>query len=326
MSTGSMPDVALPDEAKAAVWRIFGKGESPLTGRSTFDLIEGLISKHVPSSTNRDRAISVIRGWFETSGDRRWLKPDVREPVAELILGGTGAEWSETAIWAVGSIDRDLAARMIRSRWFSEDIDSFVDAAITTLERVCSSDKVLSAAGVFGLAEADSGSATIPRDDLRREGKLGTFRHILRWRFELIHRALHRTVGNLIEVVLDLRPEMFQSLVARLDHPVMQARAADYLVVARGALDHRKPLSWVTENSCDELIALAILHTLETINRLDEDIQASSRMGEDRTPSGTELRPHRMTPKPLLATSSMASSIGSPRLIHSRMRDGPASC
>ena len=65
---------------------------------------------------------------------------------------------------------------MIRSRWFSEDIDSFVDAAITTLQRVCSSDKVLSAAGVFGRAEADSGSATIPRDDLRREGKLGTFK------------------------------------------------------------------------------------------------------------------------------------------------------
>ena len=121
--------------------------------------------------------------------------------------------------------------------------------------------------------------------------------HIHRWRFELVHRALHRAVGNLIEVVIDLRPEMFESLVARLDHPVMQARAADYLVVARGALDHRKPLSWINENSCDELIALAILHTLETINRLDEDIQPSSRMGEDRTPSGTELRPPQDDPE-----------------------------
>ena len=88
MSSGSMADVSLPDEARAAVWRIFGAGESPLGERPTFDLIQPVISKHVPSSRNRNGAISAIRGWFETSGDRRWIKPDMREPVAELILGG----------------------------------------------------------------------------------------------------------------------------------------------------------------------------------------------------------------------------------------------
>ena len=291
MAASTMTDVSLPDEAKAVIWRIFGAGESPLTGRSTFDLIERVICKHVSSSTQQDWAISTIRGWFETIGQRRWLKPDIREPVADLILEGIGADRSETAIWAMGSIDGDLAASVIRSRCSPEEIDTFIDAVLTTLGKICDSDDVLNAAGIVPFAEFDSGKARIPRDAVQREGRLETFLHLSSHGFDLIHRALHPPAGNLIELVIDLRPGRFQTLIERLDHPVMQARAAYHMVAATQALDHRKPLQWITENSSDELIALAIMYTIETVNRLDEDIRSSARLGEDRPIWGTELRP-----------------------------------
>ena len=291
MAAGTMTNTSLPAEAKAVIWRIFGSGESPLTGRSTFDLIERVICKHVSASARRDWAISAIRGWFETVGERRWLKPDMQEPVAVLILEGIGADRSETAVWAIGSIDGDLAASVIRSLWRPEEIESFADAVLTTLEMICARDEVLDAAGVVPVAGLDSGKARIPRDAVQREGRLETFQHLHRHGFDLIHRALHPAVGNLIELVIDLRPARFEPLIARLDHPVIQARAAYHMVAATRTLDHRKPLLWITEDSCDALVALAIVHTLETVDRLDQDIRSSERLGEDRSILSTELRP-----------------------------------
>ena len=291
MAASIMTDASLPDEAKAVVWRIFGAGESPLTRRSTFDLIERVICKHVSSPSRRDWAISAIRGWFETIGERRWLKPDMREPVAVLILEGIGADRSETAVWAIGSIDGDLAERIIRSRWRPKEIESVVDAVLTTLEMICARDEVLDAAGVVPVAGLDSGKSRIPRDAVQREGMLETIQHLNSHGFDLVHRALHPPVGNLIELVIRLQPKRFQSLIKRLDHPVIQERAAYHMVAATRALHHRKPSQWIIKDSCDALVALAIVHTLETVNRLDEDIRSSNRLGEDQCISSTELRP-----------------------------------
>ena len=291
MAASTMTDAFLPDEAKAVVWRIFGAGESPLTGRATFDLIERVICKHLSSSSRRDRAISAIRGWFETVGERRWLKPDMREPVAVLILKGIGADRSEAAVWAIGSIDGDLAESIIRSRWRPEEIESFVDAVLTTLEMICARDEVLDAAGIVPFAGLDSGKARIPRDAVQREGRLETFQHLNSHGFDLVHRALHSPVGNLIELVIDLQPERFESVIERIEHPVIQTRAAHHMIAATRALDHRTPLLWIAKDSCDALVALAIVHTLETVNRLDEDIRSSNRLGGDQCTSSTELRP-----------------------------------
>ena len=291
MAASTTPNLSLPDEAKVAVWRIFGAGESPLTRRSTFDLIEPIISKHVSSATERDLAITAVRSWFETIGERRWLKPDMQEPVAVLILEGIGIDRSETAVWAVGSIECDLATRIICSRWRLEEIDSFVDAALATLEKVSGRDEVLDAAGIVPYAGVESGRAKIPKDAVQREGRLETFRHLNGHGFDLIHRALHPPAGNLIELIIDLQPERFESLIERVDHPVMQARAAHHMIAATRALDHRTSSQWITEDSCDALVALAIVHTLETVNRLDEDIRSSDRLDEDRCIWSTELRP-----------------------------------
>ena len=290
MASTTMADHSLPAEAKALIWRIFGAGESPLTRLSAYKLIEPIMIKHL-SSTNQDRAIAEIRGWFESHDDQRWLKPDMSESVAVLILEEVKTECSETAIWAIGSIDADLAARVIRSRWSSQEIASVVEAMLTTLEKLCSQDEVLDATRCAGFVAQDSIKANIPKSAVEREGRLETFRYINNRGFELVHHGLHNAVGNLIELVIELHPEQFESLIERLDHPVVQARAAHCMIAAALPMDHRETLRWITENSCDALVALAIMSTLNTVNELDEELRLTDRLDVDQYSWSTELRP-----------------------------------
>ena len=289
MTKNIMPDLSLPDEAKAVIWRIFGSGASPLNKSSTYELIERIVRARAPS-TEPDRVISEIRGWFESHGDRHWLKAEMGEPVAVLILEEIGTERSETAIWAVGSIDADLAARVIRSLWSPEEIDSLVECVLKTLEKLCDRDEVLDAGRVAAIG---STNAKIPKNAVERKGRLETFRELNNHGFELVHWDLHRAAGNLIDLVVELQPEQFKSLIERLDHPVMQTRAAHRMIAAVRPLDHRKTLLWITPGSCDALVSLAIVHTLNTINRLDEELRSADRVDAGGYIWSTELHPSR---------------------------------
>ena len=167
----SLPSISLPDEAKAVIWRIFGLGESHIDRRSAYELIEETVKEHA-SSIDTNRAIAEIRRWFESHGNQQWLKSEMSEPVAALILGGitpkrgeiaiwaVGSIDAEIAIWAVGSIDADSAVPIIHAlQWPPKEIDSFVEAALRTLKKLCDQDKVLDAARISGI---DSASAKIP--------------------------------------------------------------------------------------------------------------------------------------------------------------------
>ena len=285
MASNERPDIFLPDEARAAVWRLFGEGALPSNRRSSYDMIESIVREHV-SSTDLDRTITAIQGWFELHGDQRCLKPRLQEPVAALILEGIRTERSETAIWAASSVDADRAASFIRSGWSSDEIDSFVKAALGALERLCDRDEVLDATWI--LPEIDASNARIPKSALVRDGRLETFLHL-----DVVCRGLHRAAAGLIEVLVVLRPEQFESLIAHLDHPVMQARAASHRLRIALPLDHCTTLHWITEDSCDDLVALAIVHTLNTVNRLDDDRRSADRARADRSSWSTELRPPR---------------------------------
>ena len=289
MGANVMPCFSLSVEAKAVIWRIFGKGESPLTGRSTYELIEPIVRRRV-SPIEQGPAIAEIRQWFESQAEQRWLKKDMHEPVAALILEGIGADRSKTAAWAVGSIDADLAATTIQFRWTPEEINSFVAAALATLEDICSRDEVLDATRCAGFAGPDSVNAKIPISAVRRKGRLETFRYLNNHGFELVHRGLHPGAGNLVELIVKLQPERFESLIERLDHPVIQARATRRMIAETLPLDHRKTLQWITEGSCDALVALAIENTLDTVNRLDMDLRSANRSDADEYMWSTELR------------------------------------
>ncbi len=281
------PEISLPVEARAAVWRLFGEGASQSNIRSSYDLIDSIVREYV-SSTDPDRTIAAIRDWFELHGGQRRLKPRLQEPVAALILEGIRTERSEIAIWAASSVDADRAASLIRSGWSPDEIDSFVEVALGALERLCDRDEVLNAARM--LPEIDATNARIPKSALVRDGRLETFRRLDSDGFEIVRTALHPAAAGLIELLVVLRPERFESLIAHLDHPVMQARAACDRLRSALPLDHRTTLHWITEDSCDDLVALAIVHTLNTVNGLDEDRRFGDRARADRRNWSTELR------------------------------------
>ena len=287
-----MTDTALPYEESNVVWRICGSLGSPRSGRSTFDFIEQILDDHVPSSSHKHQSISVIRGWFDRVGDQIFVKEEVREQTAVLVLDGIAADRSERAIWAIGLIDRDLSVSMIRARWSVQEIEAFIDAVLTTLEHACKLNHLINVSNRLPVANRGSARATVPRESLWREGTLETFQHLRSHRLDLIHTALHRPTANLIEVVLDLQPNRFESLIERLDHPVVQARAALYILASNRKKNHSFSLRWISKDSCDALIALGIMHTLETAHRLEVDISTFNRSGQEyHSIWSTELDP-----------------------------------
>ena len=276
------------DDLKAVTWQIFGSGESPLKGRSTYELIEPIVT-HYFSSRDPSRVINEILGWFESHGKQRWLKSEMSESVATLIVDGVQGNRDERVIWAIGSIETDLAVRIIRSSWSSEEIDSFVAHTLDTLKKLCDGDRILDASRISSLGSAN---AKIPREAITsNKGTLEIFQQLDSHGFDLVHIALHRATAHLIELVVELRPDQFKSMIERLDHPVMQARATHRRLASMRRLNHRETLLWVTEDSCDALVALAIVHTLNTVNRLDEEIRLLDRGNVAQQIQSTELRP-----------------------------------
>ena len=264
MMAGNASIPSLSEEVRSVIWRIFGAGTSPLTDRSTSELIEPVLRKRIRRQ-EQDLAIAEIHSWFETIGNERRLKPDMVEQVAVMIINAVWSDRSETAVFAIGSIDGEFAASTIGSKWPAKEIDSFVDATLGVLERVCNLDQVLDATRVPDLASFDTGSAKIPKESLERKGRLETFRNLAAYGHRLVYSGLHPAVENLIRIVADLRRGALRSLIKRLDHPVIQARVADYMVSGSNPPGHREPLRWITADSCDAEVALAILHTLKTV-------------------------------------------------------------
>ena len=291
MATNAMNGFSLPPEARTIIWRVFGEGESPLTGRSTYDLVQQMVEHYVPS-TDANPVIEKIRSWFESHGNRHWLRHDVQEPVAELILEGIGADRSENTAWAIGSIDVELAAGMIASRWSKTEVDSFVDAALAALAKACERDRVLDASRSIRLG-LDAANARILRDAAVCEGRVETFRSLLNQRLELVIQVLHPAVANLTELMLVLQPDRFRYFVERLDHPVVQARVARRMITEARPSNHRVTLDWIHAESCDALVALAIVYSLETVNKLDYDIRFADTADTDQHTWSTELRPPR---------------------------------
>ena len=287
-SIGAGP--SLPNQAKDVVWRIFGEGESPLKGRSSYELIRPVVEYHV-AVADQNTVMHEIQGWFESHGNRHWLRPEIQERVAEVILDGIGPAYQlETAVWAVGSINAELAASMIRSNWPAPAIDGFVHATLRTLKTACDRNKVLDASRHLGLG-LDSAGAEIPADAFAREGRIATFQNLVNQGLRFVVGGLHPAVENLIELSVALRPDLLSLLVERLDHPVVQARAARCAVEAVRPSNHRATLDWIRADACPAQIALAIVHSLETVNALDYDLRSSGREDMSGHTWATELRP-----------------------------------
>jgi len=285
VETDRVPNI--PQEAQAIVWKIFSIGASPLTRPSSYDAIEPVVRRHL-SSNHADLSIAAIRGWFESFEDRHWLRPEKRESVAAMILEGVGAASGESQVWAIGSIDADIMTRSIRSLCSCEQIDSLVEVALDALEGLCNREIVLDASHLDRSYSIDTRTT---RRTIVREGRLETYRQLDSHGLDLVFRALHPTAGNLLALVIALRPQEYEGLMKRLDHPVVQARAAHHMLGTTLHSDHRATLGWISRGSCDGLIALAIVHTLNTVNKLDDDMRLADGADSNQYPPSTELRP-----------------------------------
>ena len=290
MTSDSTPSITLVSEAKAAIWRIFGAGESPSNNSSAYGLIDSVLKKYTRSS-DLESSIREVRGWFDSYEDQRWLKSDLSKPVAELIIQGIRTERGETAVWAAGAVAAEVSAPIVRSAWSAGEVDSFTEATISTLEKACHLDQVIDATRCPGIGSQDSVRAQIPKSSVVREGCLRTFMNLDTHGFELVHHGVRPVVRNLVEFVIALRPVQFQGMILRLDHPVVQTLAAHHMVDVERQTDHRKTLEWITERSCESLIALAIVNTLNAVNRMDDDIRSVSHRDGERYISDTEPRP-----------------------------------
>ena len=181
-NTDDYASLSLPLAGKSMVWRIFGVGECPLTPRTTFELIEPNIRKHTRED-DQDQLMYEITDCFEIQGEQRWLKKDMRVPVAVLILDGVRDAVSypneiagqDTVFWAIGSIDPDIAAPIIRSVWSLDEIEAFAEYAFDILRSLSEGENVLD---VNRVVRIDSDSSEVSIKEVMRKDRLDTLRRI----------------------------------------------------------------------------------------------------------------------------------------------------
>ena len=282
MGRDTSADLSLPQELVNVIWRIIGNDESPLQQETTSRLIARTIRKyakpkHVPLA-KQDQAIAAIHAWFEFHGEKGWLKEDMCEPVAHLIIDGVRNDLltqteigdRETAFCAVGSIEPGIAFNIIRCSLSSEEINAFVNYAFKVLEILCNKDAVLNPDRYMRL-EGVKSKASLNENVIQGEGRLQTL-----WRLRDHDWWLHSSVANMVELLVQLNPDYFYTLIEEVDNPVIHLRAARCLIDRYAPSDCCRPLQWLTNTSSDALIALGIVHILEYVNKLDSDFRLNT--------------------------------------------------
>ena len=284
MMTSNSPFISLSHDAQKAIWRILGAGESlSLQPKkpSSYDLIKPVLEKHARSE-NLNSDIQEVRSWFDTDQNNYWLKHEWHEPVANLIIpeikSKINSEQKETAVWAAGAICAESSLPIIRSNWSSTEVNSFIEVAISVLEEACYKDLVINADKLYFFGNHESGVFRIPKSAIVWEGEgiLRTFIRLERNEFELVHHGMYPVVLNLIHLIIHLRPDYFQKVIKKLDHLVVQIHVAYHKIAVEKeisyclSLEPMKALEWITQESCDSVIALAIVNILNAANSLGD--------------------------------------------------------
>lgn len=260
-------------EYRTVVWRIFGAGHSPFAQRSTYELIEPVVKKRL-SANESGRAIADISRWF--APDHKTIVPEFEDTVAAAIMEGVGkiiwrghaGDDFHTAAWAIGSIDADRAARIMGGSWTEDQIDSFANVAMGELKSVIEREEIFDSDRTARYAETDVGTK-VTVDAAKLGGGIEAFRYLNDRGLSLVY-GVREEATNLIRLMLAMRPDAFGAMLERLDHPVLQACAAHHAVYDGREAHYDRPLSWITRESCPAGIALAIVHTLNAVDRLDD--------------------------------------------------------
>ena len=271
MTTGNETSTTqLSEVAQHAIWRIFGNGLAPLKQSTCRDLVEPIIQKQLRKTDEANRAIAEIRSWFDPEGGPNQLRPDMTEPVAEIIIDGirealsatTRIENHDTAFWAIGSIRSDLSAPIMRASWSPEQIDRFAAYALDTLENLHEKGNIIDPKHIVG---PDIRGATVHPHEIGHDDPLRTF-HVGPDTVYEAYRLMHPGIPSVVDLLLELKPEMLPELVDKIQNRLLQSFAASCLAGIRATSDYRQPLNWIADTSSTALITLAILHTLKIVH------------------------------------------------------------
>ena len=270
MSSNDPPTIHLSIVAQQAIWRIFGNGLAPLKRSTCRDLVEPIIQKQLGKTDEADRAITEVRNWFDPDGGPNQLRPDMSEPVVEIIIDGirealsvtTGIENHDTAFWAMGSIPSNLSAPIMRASWSPEQIDRFAAYALDTLETLHEKSNIIDPKHIVG---PDIRGATAHPHEIGHDDPLRNFQVGPDTAYQA-YRLMYSGIPSVVDLLLELKPELLPELVDKIQNPLLQSFATSCLAGIRSNSDYRKPLKWIADTSPTALVALAILHILEIVH------------------------------------------------------------
>ena len=293
MTTGREAATAqLPEEARQAIWRIFGHGLAPLKQRTWYELVAPVIRHRLGKTDEADRAINEIRGWFDPEAQSNQLRPDMNDAVAEMIIEGIGVALEETAgignqdtaFWAMGSIHPDIAAPLINNAWCTDQIDAFATYAVDTLESLHEKGDIRDPKRVFG--EDVQGAKARPSQtglhDPLRTFQVGPDTAFEAW------RQMYSGIPQVVALLLELKPAMLPELVGRVEDPLLQSLAAFCASGLKIPSDHHQPLQWVTDTSPAALIAMAIVQVMAIVRETEFADRTAANIG---TVDTTEAAP-----------------------------------
>lgn len=279
------------EQISKIAWRVIGTTESPIRKSPNLaKLIDGLARNYIPDS-ERKRVIEVINSWYETRDGRPWLAEDNKDKVHEWVLHGAAQRLLEaqpgkedTLFWAMGAVDTEAALETIRASWEPEQIDKLAEYVIGTLKVLCEKSDVLDPSRAAGF-KADRGK--VYADPKYKEERIKTFYISERYQPSVICWGLYTGVAKVIRLAMMLRPDKFPRLVESADHPTVQGWAL-FIVSPYQRTDPSQALDWLKGKPSEPLIAIAIVHTLKTVQKLAWEAEYQGRnQREHEKPHGT---------------------------------------
>ena len=254
-----------------AAWRVVGAVESPLKDPELSSLVDGVLGPlfeqgSVPESERR-RVRETVYGWHETRDGRPVLLQDARREIDDLVLRGAAQHLlegksdpaNEILFWAIGAVDAEAAAEMIRAVWCPKQIDALWENSVGVLQWLCERENVIDTDDILG-CKVDGGRVSV--DPEYKRDRVRVFR-----RTDLGRPDLYRGVANVILLIMTLRPDRFPYLVERVDHPIVH-RWALFVVSRCLDADRLQALDWLKGNPSEPVTAVAIVHALEVMQEL----------------------------------------------------------
>ena len=85
----------------------------------------------------------------------------------------------------------------------------------------------------------------------------------------------------MVELLMKLNRDYFYTMIEKIDHPIVHLSAARCYIHMDADANLRTPLQWLNQGSTDPMVALAIVHILDNVNRLDSDLWRGPQHEED---------------------------------------------